>query len=237
AGAHEMDCHFLNEPAGKNIPVILAMLDVWYNNFFAAETHAVVPYDQRLRLLPDYLSQLIMESNGKGVTNRNKQLKHHSSPVFWGSVGTNAQHAFFQLLHQGTHLVPVDFLLPLQSSRAHNQHHKLVANCLAQSKALMLGQENSTEPYRDFPGNRPSTTIAYTQLTPRSLGMILAMYEHRTFAQAVVWDINPFDQWGVELGKQLAKEIINELEKEETGNPQHDSSTMLLIDHYLKSAR
>ena len=233
-GAHRMDRHFLEAPPERNIPLILGMLDVWYNNFFRAETLAVVPYDERLRLLPGYLSQLMMESNGKGVTLDEKPLDCQSSPIVWGSVGTNAQHAFFQLLHQGNRLVPVDFLLPLRGAPESNSHHKLVANCIAQGEALMSGQENHAEPYRNFPGNRPSTTISYTDLTPANLGMLLALYEHRTFVQAQVWQIDAFDQWGVELGKQLAGEIIREMENGAPGK-QHDSSTTMLIRHFLES--
>ena len=176
-----------------------------------------------------------MESNGKGVTNDNDALVQHSSSVFWGSIGTNAQHAFFQLLHQGTRLIPADFLLPMQSSGDTDHHTKLVANCFAQSKALMLGQENNEKPYRNFTGNRPSTTICYKKLTPRTLAMLLALYEHRTYVQAMIWDINPFDQWGVELGKQLTKEIIDELAGETNSESQHDLSTLMLINHYNKT--
>ena len=233
-GAHAMDNHFRVTPMAENIPVILGLLDVWYNNFCAAETRAVVPYDQRLRLLPDYLSQLVMESNGKRVTDLGQALAIDSTPVVWGSIGTNAQHAFFQMLHQGTRIVPVEFLLPLRSAYNEN-HHKLVANCLAQGKALMLGQPNSQEPHRHFPGNRPSTTIAYENLTPKILGMLLAMYEHRTYVQAKVWGINPFDQWGVELGKTLANEIIAELEGEPGMHPDHDPSTKRLIEHFREN--
>ncbi|MBF8269224.1 MAG: glucose-6-phosphate isomerase [Gammaproteobacteria bacterium] len=233
-GAHAMDNHFRNTPLVGNIPVILGLLDVWYNNFCAAETRAVVPYDQRLRLLPDYLSQLVMESNGKRVTDEGQALAIHSTPVVWGSIGTNAQHAFFQMLHQGTRLVPVEFLLPLGSVYGEN-HHKLVANCLAQGKALMLGQANTQEPHRHFPGNRPSTTLAYENLTPKVLGMLLAMYEHRTYVQAKIWGINPFDQWGVELGKTLANEIIDEFEGKQDIHPDHDPSTKRLIEHFLKN--
>ena len=232
-GAYVMDQHFLNTPLRGNIPVLLGMLDIWYNNFFGAETLTVVPYDQRLRLLPEFLSQLVMESNGKGVTVDNEMLGCHSSHIVWGSIGTNAQHAYFQMLHQGTRLVPVEFLLPLSISRNDENHHKMVANCLAQSKALMLGQENLQQPYRNFPGNRPSTTIVYQGLTPVNLGMLLAMYEHRTFVQAMVWDINPFDQWGVELGKVLAGEIITEFAAGEIDESRHDSSTLQLMKHYL----
>lgn len=236
SGAHSMDKHFRETPLTGNIPVILGLLDVWYNNFFRAETRVVVPYDQRLRLLPEYLSQLVMESNGKQVSDRGKLLDCDSTPVVWGSIGTNAQHAFFQMLHQGTRLVPVEFLLPVTSVYGDN-HYKLVANCLAQGKALMLGQENSREPHRNFPGNRPSTTIVYENLTPRILGTLLAMYEHRTFVQARVWGINAFDQWGVELGKTLANEIIDELEGKSEAKPRHDTSTAQLIDYFQKSRK
>jgi len=234
AGAHAMDEHFDNAPMAANIPVVLGLLDVWYNNFCSAGSRVVVPYDQRLRLLPDYLSQLVMESNGKCVTADGQPLTVDSTPVVWGSIGTNAQHAFFQMLHQGTRLVPVEFLLPLRSAYTET-HHKLVANCLAQGKALMLGQANVREPHRNFPGGRPSTTILYDNLTPRMLGMLLAMYEHRTYVQAKVWGINPFDQWGVELGKTLANEIIREFEGQSEDKPQHDPSTARLIDYFLKN--
>ena len=230
-GAHKMDEHFRTAPFTENLPVILGLLDVWYNNFFGAETLAVVPYDQRLRILPEYLSQLIMESNGKGVTDDGSVVEGQTSSVIWGSVGTNAQHAFFQMLHQGTKLVPVEFLLPLRSRYTDN-FHKLVANCLAQSKALMLGSENKAEPHRNFPGNRPSTTIAYNELTPATLGMLLAMYEHRTLVQAKIWGINPFDQWGVELGKTLASAIIKDLESGADPGPDQDASTRQLIELY-----
>ena len=235
AGAYEMDQHFQNATPEKNIPIILAMLDIWYNNFFSAESLTVVPYDHRLRLLPEFLSQLVMESNGKGVNSNNEKLDCDSSHIVWGSIGTNAQHAYFQMLHQGTRLIPVEFLIPLRSSRKNKNHYKLVANCIAQSKALMLGQENNDEPYRNFPGNRPSTTIMYKDLTPGNLGMLLAMYEHRTFVQAMIWDINPFDQWGVELGKVLAKELISELESGAVNSANHDSSSTALMDHFLKN--
>jgi len=234
AGAHAMDDHFDHAPLQENIPVILGLLDVWYNNFCGAASRAVVPYDQRLRLLPDFLSQLVMESNGKCVTDQGKPLAINSTPVVWGSIGTNAQHAFFQMLHQGTRLVPVEFLLPLRSVYSDN-HHKLVANCLAQAKALMLGQANENEPHRNFPGNRPSTMITYENLTPEVLGMLLAMYEHRTYVQAKIWGINPFDQWGVELGKTLANEIINEFEGRKDPHLHHDPSTARLIQYFLKN--
>ena len=233
-GAYDMDQHFLNSPLRKNVPIILGMLDVWYNNFFKAETLTIVPYDQRLRLLPEFLSQLVMESNGKSVTVDNETLDCHSSHIVWGSIGTNAQHAYFQMLHQGTRLVPVEFLLPIAISRDDKNHHKMAANCIAQSKALMLGQENKEQPYRNFPGNHPSTTIMYRDLTPYNLGMLIAMYEHRTFVQAMIWGIDPFDQWGVELGKILAREIITEFEAGEIDESRHDSSTVQLMKHFLR---
>ena len=233
-GAYAMDQHFRKTPLRDNIPVILGLLDIWYNNFFNAETLTVVPYDQRLRLLPEFLSQLVMESNGKGVTRNNEGLDCHSSHIVWGSIGTNAQHAYFQMLHQGTRLVPVEFLLPLNIAGEGQNHHKMVANCIAQSKALMQGQENPQQPWRNFPGNRPSTTIMYRDLTPYNLGMLLAMYEHRTFVQAMIWNINPFDQWGVELGKVLAREIIGEFEEGEIDESRHDGSTVQLMKHFLQ---
>ena len=234
AGAHAVDQHFQNTELCKNIPALLALLDVWYCNFFNCETLAVVPYDESLNLLPAYLSQLVMESNGKSVTREGKQPGIPTSPVVWGSPGTNAQHAFFQMLHQGTHLVPVDFLLPVKSSANQDQQLKQVANCLAQSEALMIGKENFDEPARNYPGNTPSSTLLYDELDPYTLGMLLAIYEHRTFACAMIWNINPFDQFGVELGKQLAGTLIAELENVDSPATQHDSSTALLMQEYRK---
>jgi glucose-6-phosphate isomerase len=235
AGAHLVDKHFQSEDLEKNIPVILALLSVWYTNFYKAETHAVIPYDHSLKLLPEYLSQLVMESNGKSVSRDGNILKQETSPVIWGSVGTNAQHAYFQLLHQGTHLVPVDFLLPLKSASHQPQHMKLVSNCLAQSEALMMGQEDTDNPNNNFAGNSPSSTIVYSSLTPKVLGMLLAIYEHKTFVEAMLWDLNPFDQCGVELGKQLAGKIIEDisLSDEEVAVAEHDASTTLLMKEYL----
>ena len=236
-GAHEMDIHFRESALEKNIPVILALLDVWYNNFFGTESITIVPYDQRLRLLPDHLSQLIMESNGKSVSIDNKQVDYHTSQIIWGSIGTNSQHAYFQMLHQGTRLIPVEFLLPINSSRDNKDHYKLVANCLAQSKALMLGNENLENPHRHFPGNNPSSTIMYDNLTPGMMGGLLAMYEHRTFVQASIWGINAFDQWGVELGKILAKEIISEFEEGSVNKSSHDASTLALMQHFMDGSQ
>ena len=232
AGAHAVDEHFRSAEAETNIPVILGLLDVWYNNFFGAETLAVVPYDHSLNLLADYLSQLVMESNGKSVSADGHPLDISTSPVLWGSPGTNAQHAFFQMLHQGSHLVPVDFLLPLKSTSNQPQQLKQVANCLAQSEALMIGKESSGDPARHYPGNTPSSTLVYDELDPYTLGMLLAIYEHRTFVSAMIWNINPFDQFGVELGKQLAGTLVTELEKAEVTETRHDSSTHLLMREY-----
>lgn len=232
AGAHVIDTHFQSETADKNVPVILALLGVWYNNFFEAESHAVVPYDQSLRLLPEYLSQLVMESNGKSVSSSGQAIDHRTSPILWGSIGTNAQHAFFQMLHQGTHLVPVDFFLPIKSSIDSEQQLKLVSNCLAQSEALMLGQTNADDLNKHFPGNNPSTTIIYDEMSPRVLGMLLALYEHKTFVEAMLWDINPFDQWGVELGKKLANKLAGDLSADIATIKDHDSSTLSLIREY-----
>jgi len=235
SGAHLIDKHFQSEGIEKNIPVVLALLSIWYTNFYKAETHAVIPYDHSLKLLPEYLSQLVMESNGKSVSRDGNTLKQKTSPVIWGSVGTNAQHAYFQLLHQGTHLVPVDFLLPLRSESHQLQHMKLVSNCLAQSEALMMGQEDTDNPSNNFTGNSPSSTFVYSSLTPKVLGMLLAIYEHKTFVEAMLWDLNPFDQCGVELGKQLAGKIIEDisLSNNEDEVTEHDASTALLMKEYL----
>ena len=234
AGAHTIDTHFASQPVQQNVPVILALLSIWYNNFFEAESHAVIPYDQSLRLLPEYLSQLVMESNGKSVSRKGKAIQHRSSPIIWGGIGTNVQHAFFQMLHQGTHLVSIDFLLPLVNETSPEQHMHLVSNCLAQSEALMLGQSDNADPKRHFPGNTPSTTIAYSTLSANVFGMLIALYEHKTFVEAMLWDINPFDQWGVELGKKLAQNLGQELAESKGIKGEHDASTTLLMQEYLK---
>jgi glucose-6-phosphate isomerase len=234
SGAHVIDTHFQSQPVQENGPVILGLLSIWYNNFFEAESQAVVPYDQSLRLLPEYLSQLVMESNGKSVSRQDEIIQHRSSPILWGGIGTNVQHAFFQLLHQGTHLVPIDFLLPLKNDTNPEQHMNLVSNCLAESEALMLGQVNDADPKRHFPGNTPSTTIAYSTLSANVFGMLIALYEHKTFVEAMLWDINPFDQWGVELGKKLAQNLSQELAESKGVKGEHDASTTLLMKEYLK---
>jgi glucose-6-phosphate isomerase len=250
AGARDMDDHFRNAPLERNMPVILGLLGVWYVNFFGAATHAVLPYDQSLRLLPAYLQQLEMESNGKRVTRDGAPVDYATAPVIWGAAGTDAQHSFFQLLHQGTQPVPADFIACCNSHYALNEHHTmLLANFFAQSEALMRGltaaeaEEAMREqglpedrirglaPHRTFPGNRPSTSILIGRLEPRTLGALIALYEHKVFVQSVIWDINAFDQWGVELGKRLAGRIMPELA---TGAQisSHDTSTNGLINFF-----
>lgn len=249
-GAHEIDQHFRSTEFSKNIPVILALLNIWYVNFFNISSYAILPYDQYLELLPAYLQQLEMESNGKCVNQQGKKVTYSTSPVIWGRVGCNGQHAFHQLLHQGTQFVPLDFILPLTSHHPLEDHHPwLIANCLSQSKALMLGKneeevraellaENLSQdqidellPHKVTPGNRPSNTILIPKLTPETLGALIALYEHKVFVQSVIWDINCFDQWGVELGKRFTLEIFSELSGKSPLN-EHDSSTLGLISYY-----
>lgn len=234
-GANAMDNHFATSPLEKNIPVTMALIDIWNNNFLEAETLAVIPYDHSLSLLPDYLSQLMMESNGKNVTQAGETVNYHTGTIVWGAVGTNGQHAFFQLLHQGTRNIPVEFLMAINSNVANKTHQlNLVANCIAQSEALMTGRPHQAdEPYRNYPGNRPSTTWVYNRLTPYTLGLLLAMYEHRTFVQASIWHINAFDQWGVELGKEMAG-VINKNFSSVDSASTHDASTQQLIDMVRK---
>jgi len=247
AGAHAMDEHFRTSTIEKNAPVLLALIGIWYINFFGATSHAILPYDQYLHRFPAYLQQADMESNGKRVTREGKVVDYATGSVIWGEPGTNGQHAFFQLLHQGTQLIPSDFLVPVVSHNPIGNHHAiLLANCFAQTEALMRGKTEAEArqelqragltgeqlerllPHKIFPGNRPTTTMVFTQLTPRTLGSLIALYEHKIFVQGILWSINSFDQWGVELGKQLAKTILSEIESpvESTG---HDSSTRGLL--------
>ncbi|VVM04322.1 glucose-6-phosphate isomerase [Methylacidimicrobium tartarophylax] len=250
AGAHAVDEHFRTAPFEKNIPVLMGLLGVWYNNFFQASTHAVFPYDQYLAFLPAYLQQADMESDGKHVQKDGTPVSVTTGPILWGAPGTNGQHAFFQLLHQGTKLVPADFLIPVQSHNPlgpSDEHHRiLLANCLAQTEALLRGKtadEVRTEmeaaglaaddiarltPHRTFEGNRPTNTFLFRKLTPRTLGSLIALYEHKIFVQGTVWNIDSFDQWGVELGKQLAQLILPELSGEPARKP-HDASTERLL--------
>ena len=250
AGARDMDEHFRTAPLERNMPAILGLLGIWYVNFFGATSHAVLPYDQSLRLLPAYLQQLEMESNGKRITRDGSTVDYATAPVIWGAAGTDAQHSFFQLLHQGTPLIPADFIACCRSHYDLNEHHTmLLANFLAQTEALMRGltaaeaeaamreqglpEDRIREllPHRTFPGNRPSTSILVRKLEPRTLGALIALYEHKVFVQSVIWNVNAFDQWGVELGKRLASRILPEL----TTSAQissHDASTNGLINHF-----
>jgi glucose-6-phosphate isomerase len=234
-GAAELDRHLATTTWPNNMPMMLALLGAWYNNFFGTESHAVLPYDHFLRLLPAHLQQLDMESNGKSVTRDGNPVDVATGPVIWGGEGTNGQHAFHQLLHQGTKLIGVDFILPLRPHHERIEHHDwLVANCLAQSQALMTGRTTS-EPWRDMPGNRPSNMILVEQVTPRNLGTLIALYEHKVFCQAMIWHINPFDQWGVELGKVLGDSIHAAI----TGGNESidDPATAQLIANYRSSLK
>ncbi|HMD01544.1 MAG TPA: glucose-6-phosphate isomerase [Candidatus Baltobacteraceae bacterium] len=242
-GFHAMDEHFRTAPFERNIPVLMGLLSIWYNDFFGAQTVAVLPYEQYLKRFPAYLQQLTMESNGKHVTLEGKPATRDTGPIYWGEPGTNGQHSFYQLIHQGTRLIPCDFIAFFRTANPlGNQHDMLIANVFAQGEALAFGK-TSTEvkaegspdwlvPHRVFEGNRPSSTIFLDELTPAALGKLVALYEHSVFTQGVIWDIDSFDQWGVELGKVLAKRIIPELESEASGPLEHDSSTNALIRRY-----
>lgn len=250
-GAHEMDVHFRETPFNKNIPVLLAMISVWYNNFYGAETEAIIPYTQYLHRFSAYLQQGIMESNGKSVDRAGNRVGHQTGTIIWGEPGTNSQHAFFQLIHQGTKLIPTDFIGYKESLHGDVDHHnKLMANFFAQTEALMNGKtpdevrkelENQKHsaaeietllPFKVFEGNKPTNTILVQKLTPKSLGALIALYEHKIFVQGVVWNIFSFDQWGVELGKQLAKNILTDIENSEIGK--HDTSTLHLLQNFKK---
>jgi glucose-6-phosphate isomerase len=232
AGAHAMDQHFQSAPFAANLPVLLALLGLWYDDFHDAETYAVLPYSQYLARLPAYLQQLDMESNGKSVDLDGRPVDYQTGPIVWGQPGTNGQHAFYQLLHQGTKLVPCDFIgfcLPLEDVGDH--HALLAANLFAQTEALAFGQ-GAPDPARRFEGNRPSNTILADRLTPATLGALVALYEHKVFVQGAIWRINSFDQWGVELGKVLAARIVPELTSREEPALAHDSSTNALIRRF-----
>lgn len=242
-GYHAMDVHFRSTPFERNAPVLLGLLGIWYNNFFGAETYAILPYDQYLHRFAAYFQQGDMESNGKSVSKRGRRVRYQTGPIVWGEPGTNGQHAFFQLLHQGTKLVPCDFIGFARSHNPLGDHHdKLMANFFAQTEALAFGKtaeacraEGVPErliPHKTFEGNRPSNTILAPQLTPRVLGELIALYEHKIFTQGVIWDIYSFDQWGVELGKVLANRILPELQSVSEPKLDHDSSTNELIRRY-----
>lgn len=249
-GAHLMDQHFFNAPLEQNMPVLLAMIGIWYINYYGGGSHIIAPYDQHLHRLPKFIQQLDMESNGKQVTLDGKAVEHETAPIIWGETGINGQHAFFQLLHQGTHITPIDLIASLQKRSNLPGHHEiLLANVFAQAEAFMRGKtpdEVRTElkaqgmdeahieelvPHKTFSGNRPSNLILMNKINPRNMGSLIASYEHKTFVQGIIWGINSFDQWGVELGKQLAKTILSELTGETEVQP-HDSSTEQLIRLY-----
>jgi len=243
AGFHQMDEHFRTAPFERNLPVLLGLLTVWYTDFFGAQTMAILPYDQYLKRFPAYLQQLTMESNGKHVTLDGVEVACDTSPIYWGEPGTNGQHSFYQLIHQGTHLIPCDFIAFGQPLNPLGRHHDiLLANVFAQSEALAFGKTRKQvqaegtpdwlAPHRVFEGNRPSNTILAERLTPETLGKLIALYEHSVFTQGAIWNIDSFDQWGVELGKVLAQRIVPELESQEEPKLAHDSSTNNLIRRY-----
>ncbi|MCU7827519.1 MAG: glucose-6-phosphate isomerase [Candidatus Thiodiazotropha sp. (ex Myrtea sp. 'scaly one' KF741663)] len=249
-GAHEMDEHFLHADLSENMPVIMALLGIWYVDFAQARTQAILPYDQYLRYLPDYLQQADMESNGKRVTRFGRPVEYATGPVIWGTAGTDGQHAFYQLIHQGTQMIPCDFLIPINSHNESGDHQQILfANCLAQTEALMRGKTRKEArqemeasgldaeqivdllPHKIFPGNKPTNTLLIDRVTPSRLGSLIALYEHKIFVQGAIWRVNSFDQWGVELGKQLAGVILEELLDDAKSNP-HDASTQGLISYY-----
>jgi glucose-6-phosphate isomerase len=251
-GAHDMDEHFKNEPFDKNIPVVLALLSIWYNNFFGAESEAIIPYTQYLQKLAPYLQQGIMESNGKSIGRDGKPVNYQTGTIIWGEPGTNSQHAFFQLIHQGTKLIPTDFIGFIKPLYGNEDHHdKLMSNFFAQTEALLNGKteaqvkaefekqgvtaERATFllPFKIFTGNKPTNTLLIEKLTPKSLGSLVAMYEHKIFVQGVIWNVFSYDQWGVELGKQLASTILDEIHSGVVKH--HDNSTEFLLNYFLKN--
>jgi glucose-6-phosphate isomerase len=245
-GFHQMDEHFRTAPFEQNLPVLMGLLSIWYNDFFGAQTVAVLPYEQYLKRFPAYLQQLTMESNGKHVTLDGKQVTHETGPIYWGEPGTNGQHSFYQLIHQGTRHIPCDFIAFSKTLNPLGRHHDmLIANVFAQTEALAFGKtpeqvkaEGTPDwlvPHRVFEGNRPSNTILAEQLTPETLGKLVALYEHSVFTQGAIWNVDSFDQWGVELGKVLAQRIIPELESKDETRLAHDSSTNNLITYYRKT--
>jgi glucose-6-phosphate isomerase len=245
-GLHRMDEHFRTTPFEKNLPVLMGLLAVWYSDFFGAQTVAVLPYEQYLKRFPAYLQQLTMESNGKHMTLDGKRVAHDTGPIYWGEPGTNGQHSFYQLIHQGTRLIPCDFIAFSKPLNPLGRHHDmLIANVCAQTEALAFGKTSEQVkaegtpdwlvPHRVFEGNRPSNTILAEQLTPEALGKLVALYEHSVFTQGTIWNIDSFDQWGVELGKALAQRIIPEIENKDEPKLAHDSSTNNLITYYRKS--
>jgi glucose-6-phosphate isomerase len=245
SGFHEMDVHFRTTPFKQNLPVLLGLLSIYYNNFFGAQTVAVLPYEQYLKRFPAYLQQLTMESNGKHVTLDGARVDYETGPIYWGEPGTNGQHSFYQLIHQGTRLIPIDFIAFAKPLNQIGRHHDiLLANVFAQAEALAFGKTTQQveadgtppwlAPHRTFEGNRPSNTILLDRLTPAALGKLVALYEHSVFTQGAIWGIDSFDQWGVELGKVLAQRIIPEIEDKTEPDLKHDSSTNTLIRRYRR---
>ncbi len=254
-GANEMDIHFRHTPMEENLPVVMGLLGIWYVNFFGAESHAILPYDESMHRFPAYLQQGDMESNGKSVDRDGNPVDYKTGPVIWGEPGTNGQHAFYQLIHQGTRLIPADFIAPLETHHPLGEHHAiLLSNFFAQTEALMKGktpEEARREleqsgmdaekmeqllPHKVFPGNRPTNSILFRKLTPRTLGALIALYEHKIFVQGIIWRINSFDQWGVELGKQLASKILPEFSTQQPSSL-HDSSTNHLVNRFKSTFR
>lgn len=249
-GADDMDQHFRTAPLEQNMPVIMAMLGVWYSNFYGAQSHVLLPYYHYLRGFPAYVQQLDMESNGKACNTNNQAVNYATGPIIWGSEGTNGQHSFHQLIHQGNLLIPADFMLPLNVPNEHSEHHAMLAsNCFAQSQALMQGKTYQeamsevsglalSEPEKEalvahkvMPGNRPSNTLLFQQLDPRTLGALVALYEHKVFVQGAIWELNSFDQWGVELGKVLGNQILDAINSD--GDSQaFDASTNYLVNQF-----
>ncbi|MHB1300952.1 MAG: glucose-6-phosphate isomerase, partial [Burkholderiales bacterium] len=254
-GANEMDIHFRHTPMEENLPVVMGLLGIWYINFFGAESHAILPYDESLHRFPAYLQQGDMESNGKSVDREGNPVDYKTGPVIWGEPGTNGQHAFYQLIHQGTRLIPADFIAPLETHHPLGEHHAiLLSNFFAQTEALMkgktpeearreLGQSGMDAekmekllPHKVFAGNRPTNSILFRKLTPKTLGALIALYEHKIFVQGIIWRINSFDQWGVELGKQLASKILPEFSTQQPSST-HDSSTNHLVNRFKSTFR
>lgn len=256
SGAHDIDKHFLNSPFSQNIPVIMGLLGIWYHNFLGAHSHAVLPYDQYLQRFAAYLQQGDMESNGKRIDREGREISEYTTgPIIWGEPGTNGQHAFYQLIHQGTRLIPADFIAPASSHNNLGEHHQiLLSHFLAQTEALMRGKTSEEVraeliaqgmkeadiekaiPHRTFPGNKPTNSIVFRKLDPRTLGRLIALYEHKIFVQGAIWNVNSYDQWGVELGKQLAKVILPELKNKDQRST-HDASTNGLIEYFRKESK
>jgi len=254
AGGHDMDVHFQSTPFEDNLPVIMATLGVWYRNMFGSQAHVLLPYSHYLRGFPAYVQQLDMESNGKSTDTKNQPIDYATGPIIWGGEGTNGQHAFHQLMHQGNTVIPADFILPIKPNHSEVEHHQmLAANCFAQTQALMQGETveevtqklvakgmsdsdaKSLATHKRMPGNRPSNTLLMEELSPKQLGALVALYEHKVFVQGVIWDVNSFDQWGVELGKVLGESVLNALQGQQTETL--DSSTQQLVDSFRSAVK